>query len=120
MIENGNGTLGPLQHPVCEHVVVIDDVPAEALPLITCFSRWGIPVLYVRGYESDAETTKAPASAGVVFLDLQLFPGLNDPKSMASAAYGALETACRAAGFHICFSSGASTRMKRLKSSRKC
>lgn len=65
-------------------VVIIDDQPQEAIPLIQALSKHGISATYYKGYNKEDLPTKNLQSVRLVILDLQLFSGVNDSRTIAT------------------------------------
>jgi hypothetical protein len=65
-------------------VVIIDDKPNEALPILKAFSKRGISVTYYQGYNQD-ELPDAPVqNIRLAIVDLQLLPSDNDGHTIAT------------------------------------
>lgn len=74
--------------PESGRVVVIDDKPKEALPLLKVLSKNGVPVTYFTG-ELEELPEESLESVRIVFLDLRLVPSI-DEKSVISTLIGTL------------------------------
>jgi hypothetical protein len=65
-------------------VVLLDDEPTEALPVIKAFSRVGVPAVFFDGSESDLpKTAKRLRGVRLAILDMNLGVSGND-KTIAS------------------------------------
>lgn len=71
--------------PETGSVVIIDDRPEEALPIMLALSKNGIACTYFRGYKQNELPTKPIQPVRLVILDLQLFDGVTDPHIIASS-----------------------------------
>jgi len=65
-------------------VVIIDDRPEEALPIISVLSKNGIACTYFKGYKQNELPAYPMYPVRLVILDLQLFDGVNDAHTIAT------------------------------------
>lgn len=72
-------------------VVVIDDDPNQALPIVMAFSKKGIATTYYRGFKEDELPTNPIGVVRLAIVDLQLLSTDNDGHTIATRLIGILK-----------------------------
>jgi hypothetical protein len=83
-------TLKPMILPKNGGVVVIDDQPKEALPIIRALSKKGIPTTYYQGNQESDMPDEPMQIVRLIFLDLQLIES-NDEHQIAKSIVNILQ-----------------------------
>lgn len=65
-------------------IVIIDDRPDEALPIIQALSKRGVAATYYQGFDKSKLPDTPLKGIRMVILDLQLFEGINDPHILSN------------------------------------